>query len=243
MSQIEPKVIWENEEMLVVEKPAGLVVHQDLMQTHKKTLVDWLLEKYPAIKNEPWDDKYRPGIVHRLDKDTSGLMILAKTREAFDNLKAQMKSRKIKKWYKALVLGKISPKEDIILAPVGRKLSDRKKMSSTFGKEAKTKYQLIEYYRFGKNTFSLLNVRIYTGRTHQIRVHMKKIGYPVVGDRLYTKGRDRKIWQEIGATRQFLHAYKIEFCDPLANEIKDIKINLPEDLRALLKKLVKIVDK
>ena len=237
----EPKVIWENQAMAVIEKPAGLVVHPDFHQTHKYTLVDWLLEKYPEMKKEMWEAEYRPGIVHRLDKDTSGLLMIAKTRKAFDYLKVQMKQRKIKKWYKVLVLGKVMPKEDIIVASVGRKLSDRKKMSSTLGKSAKTKYKVMGYYKFSKHIFSLLKVRIYTGRTHQIRVHMKFIGHPVVGDRLYTKGRDRKIWEELEAKRQFLHAYKLMFRDPLTNEIKNIKINLPNDLEEILKKLSKFI--
>ena len=106
----------------------------------------------------------------------------------------------------------------------------------------KTKYEVIEYYKSGKYQFSLLDVNIETGRTHQIRVHMKHTGFPVVGDRLYTKGRDRKIWEEIGAGRQFLHAYRLKFSDPLTNKIQDIKIGLPSDLGDILKKMAKIVD-
>lgn len=226
--------------MLVLLKPAGLVVHQDFKKTHQYTLVDWLLKKYPEIKNQDWEYKYRPGIVHRLDKDTSGLLMIAKTRRAFDNLKSQMKERKVKKWYKVLVLGRVMPKEDVIISPVGRKLSDRKKMSSTFGKFAKTKYKVINYYQYHKHIFSLLKVRIYTGRTHQIRVHMKKIGYPVVGDRLYTKGRDRKIWEEVGANRQFLHAFRLKFKIPLTDKKKEIEIELPDDLKTIVERLIKI---
>jgi len=238
----EPKIIWENEEMLVIDKPAGLVVHQDFRHTHKYTLVDWLLEKYPEIKNQSWEYEYRPGIVHRLDKDTSGLMMIAKTRKAFENLKSQIKNRKVGKWYKVLVLGRVEPKKDIIVASIGRKLSERKKMSSFSGKPAKTKYEVVNYYQLGKYQFSLLDVKIKTGRTHQIRVHMKSIGHPVVGDRLYTKGRDRKIWQEIGAHRQFLHSYRLSFIDSLTKKAKDIKINLPSDLKDILKKLEKDID-
>lgn len=238
-----PKIIWENKVMLVIDKPAGIVVHQDLKGTHKHTLVDWVVEKYPEIQNQNWEYPYRPGIVHRLDKDTSGLLMIAKTRQAFENLKSQIKNRKVEKWYRVLVLGKVIPKEDIIAKPIGRKLAERKKMSATSGKPATTRYRVIDYYQFKKYQFSFLDVKIETGRTHQIRVHLKSIGYPVVGDRLYTKGRDRKIWDELGAKRQFLHAYRIKFTDPLTKRLEDIKISIPSDLKLIIGKLTKTIDR
>lgn len=235
----EIEIIYENNDLLVINKPAGLVVHPDLHQTHKYTIVNWLVEKYPEIQNEAWDDDYRPGIVHRLDKDTSGLMIIAKTRKAYDNLKEQIKNHQVEKRYYALVLGKVHPDNDIILTPIGRKLGDRMKMSGTRGKEARTEYQVIKNYQFSNHQFSLLDIKIISGRTHQIRVHMKQKGNPLVGDKLYAKGRDKKIWDEIGAKRQFLHAYFLKFKIPgdLTKKAKEFKIDLAHDLKSILEKM------
>lgn len=235
MNEIDtPKIIWENDSMLVIEKPAGLVVHQDAQGNHERTLVDWIVHKYPEIEKENWEYNYRPGIVHRLDKDTSGLLMIAKNIKTFENLKNQIKNHEVSKKYYALVLGDVHPEKDIILAPIGRKMADRKKMSSTEGKSARTEYEVIKKYQKGKNNFSLLDVKIITGRTHQIRVHMKMKGCPVVGDKLYAKGRDKKIWEEIGTTRQFLHAYFLSFTDPETGDNREVKIDLAKDLQMIL---------
>jgi len=227
----EVKIIYEDDDILAINKPAGLVVHGS-----DNSLVSWLLNKYPEIKNVG-EDPERPGIVHRLDKDTSGILLVAKNQKAFEYLKEQFQNRKIKKKYLALIEGVIKSEQGIIDLPIGKSKKDFRKRASTgkiVGKirEAITEYKVIK--RFSE--YTLVEVFPKTGRTHQIRVHFKAIGHPVAGDKLYgSKGE---------LSRQFLHANSLEFKlpagqSPLGGAGARIKLeaDLPEDLKNFLNML------
>ena len=182
-----PNIIFQDQDFLVIEKPSGLLVHPTA-RGEKETLVAWLAKKYPAIKSVG-ENQYRAGIIHRLDKDVSGVMVVAKTQTAFNHLKEQFKKRVVKKEYTAVVYGRVSQPKGEIDLPIGRnkdgqfvahpKKGDEKFQASD--KIAKTKYELIEYLK----NYSLLKVNILTGRTHQIRVHLSALGHPVIGDQIY----------------------------------------------------------
>jgi len=218
----EVKIIYEDKDVLAINKPAGLLVHGP------NSLVDWLLKKYPEIK-DVGEDSIRPGIVHRLDKDTSGVLLVAKNQKAFEYLKEQFQNRKIKKKYIALVEGNIKDSNGIIDLPIGKSKKDFRKKSSTgkiVGKirEAITEYKVLKRFK----NFTLVEVFPKTGRTHQIRVHFKAINHPVAGDKLY--GRQNNL------NRQFLHASSLEFNLPNGARIK-LEADLPEDLKNFLNML------
>jgi len=247
-----PKIIYENDDMVVVNKPAGLLVHPT-DKNEKNTLVDWLTAKHPDIKTVG-DDVLRPGIVHRLDKDTSGLMVVAKKDVAYNWFKSQFKNRKVVKKYLALVYGYVKDEKGVIIRAIGRSHKDWRKKNVVdilSGKKARTKYEVLKYYTLSddrklelvddideiihgqqKNTeiFTLLDVTIETGRTHQIRVHLKSIGHPLVGDPLYKFKRQKEI---AGLTRQFLHSYYLQLQLP-NGETKSFEIELPSDLAVLI---------
>jgi len=216
----EIKIIYEDDDVLAINKPAGLLVHgQD-------SLVDWLLENYPEIKNVG-EDPARPGIVHRLDKDTSGVLLVAKNQRAFEYLKEQFKNRKIKKKYIVLVWGDIKNDKGIIDLPIAKSKKDFRKRTSTgkvAGKirEAITEYKVLKRF----SVYTLIEVSPQTGRTHQIRVHLKAIGHPVVGDKLYGP-------KEAPIDRQFLHANSLEF-KLLGGSVIKLEADLPEDLKNFL---------
>ncbi len=171
----------------------------------------------------------RPGIVHRLDKDTSGVLIVAKNDKAHLNLSKQIKDRKVKKTYLALVRGIIKENEATINMPIGRSLTDRKKMAVVKnGKEAITHFKVLE--RFENNTY--LKINLETGRTHQIRVHLSKIGYPIVGDEVYSNGKN-----EFGVKGQMLHSWKIEFKHPTTNKQMEVIAPLPKYFEDVLNNL------
>ncbi|MFC1651939.1 RluA family pseudouridine synthase, partial [Patescibacteria group bacterium] len=218
----------------VINKPAGLVVHPGA-GNKKGTLVNALIYYLPKL--ERIGDKLRPGIVHRLDKDTSGAMIIAKNDEAFQNLVKQFKEKEIKKEYLALVYGKVKPKKGKIIAPIRRDYHNRKQMAiagTGKGKEAETEYEVEKY--FG-DQFTLLKIFPKTGRTHQIRVHLNSIGYSVVGDETYKpKQNFVNKAKELGLRRQFLHAKSIEI-KMLNGTKKKFIAPLPIDLKTATKKL------
>lgn len=173
--------------------------------------------------------KIRPGIVHRIDKDTSGLVIIAKNDNSHINLSYQIQTRKVKKTYIALVRGNVKEKEATINMPIGRSTKDRKKMAVTkTGKEAITHFKVIKRY----NGFTLLEINIETGRTHQIRVHLAEIGYPIVGDMVYSNGRN-----SFGVEGQMLHAAKLTFKHPKTNQEVTFEAPLPEYFKNVLKQL------
>jgi 23S rRNA pseudouridine1911/1915/1917 synthase len=218
------KVVYEDDDLLVVDKPHGLTTHPSPGQTGH-TLVNALLSYYPKLAE--MGDSLRPGIVHRLDKDTSGLIIVAKNSQAQLNLINQFKNHSVKKTYLTLVKGHLTPEQGIIEAPIGRDPADRKRMAVvTAGKPARSEYKVVKYLK----GYTLLEVKPETGRTHQIRVHLSAIGYPVVGDGVYgVKVPFLK--------RQFLHAYRLSFNLPVSGERVEFKSELPEDVEEALKSL------
>ncbi|MDD5289153.1 MAG: RluA family pseudouridine synthase, partial [Dehalococcoidales bacterium] len=194
------KILYEDNDLLVIDKPAGLTVHP--APGHPgHTLVNAVLSHLSNLPDA--DDTTRPGIVHRLDKDTSGVMLVAKNSTALTNLSDQFKARSVKKVYLTLVQGHLKPERGTIEAPIGRDSGDRKKMSVTGesrGRQSRTNYRVIKYL----GNYTLLEITPETGRTHQIRVHLAAIGYPVVGDTTYGM-------KSAHLDRQFLHAHRIGF--------------------------------
>jgi 23S rRNA pseudouridine1911/1915/1917 synthase len=238
-------IIYEDENILIVNKPAGLIIHQPkrykpIPKRNKrpKTLVDWLLKKYPEIKNVGEDPK-RPGIVHRLDRDTSGLLLIAKNQNAYQFLKEQFQKRNIKKGYLALVEGELKDKKGTITLAIGRnpktpvkKLAHEKARGKL--RRAVTKYKQLQKFS-NEKTYTLLEVRPETGRTHQIRVHLKAIGHPVVCDKLYGKEPPHC---PFGLKRQFLHASFLEFISPTGSRIR-VEAEIPNELKSVLNSLEK----
>lgn len=219
-------VLYEDDQVAVVNKPAGMVVHPAFGHT-SGTLVNAVLARWPQI--DGFSDPSRAGIVHRLDKDTSGVIVVAKTPEALDWLRAQFKQRLVRKRYLALVYGSPETPEGVIDAPIGRDAAQRKRMAvRRDGREALTEFRVLEHYA----DFSLLEVFPKTGRTHQIRVHLAFIGNPVVGDRVY--GRRR---QAIRLKRHFLHAASIAFAPAPGAPPVTVEAPLPAGLANVLAKL------
>lgn len=206
-------IMYEDENIIVVDKSKGVVVYPAV--GHKSgTLVDALIDKIDITDSE------RPGVIHRLDKDTSGLLVLAKNKKTEEYLKKEIKERKFNKVYLVLVWGKVSPRDGTIDIPIKRSEKDRKKMEAAHtGREAFTKYEVIKYY----DKMTLLKARIITGRTHQIRVHFSAIGYPVVGDKTYGKKGTH-----VTLNRQFLHAHQLSF--DLFGKKYSFTSELPKDL-------------
>lgn len=267
---MEPKILFEDDELMVIDKPAGMVVNNsattknETVQTWAQRYLKWEVRN-GNVDNEVGSEKgkshispqseatplshiqfptsaddfiNRNGIVHRLDKETSGVLVIAKTPEAFENLQAQFADRRVEKSYVALVHGKVEPKEGVIDAPVGRLPWNRERFGVLpDGREASTKYRVlsIQYAGEGKDKqeYSLIELHPKTGRTHQIRVHMKSIGHAVVADEFYagrkTARNDRK-W----CPRLFLHAKMIRFTHPKTGEKVEISSPLPADLEAAI---------
>ncbi len=222
-------VAYEDEDVLIVDKPAGLVVHP--APGHwQGTLVNALLaraEKYGGIAGVA-----RPGIVHRLDRDTSGLLIVAKHDAAQASIMAQLKGRRIRKTYLALAHGSVSAAVGRIEAPIGRDPKDRKRMAVVpKGREATTGYRVRE--RFAE--WTLLELDLVTGRTHQIRVHLAALGHPVAGDPIYGTGTSRR--GPDGLERLFLHAWRLEFVGPTSGALIRVEAPLPEALERTLEGL------
>lgn len=229
--------VYEDKNFIAVNKPAGLLVHPTAASS-EKTLTDFLLKKYPEIKTVGDDPKARPGVVHRLDKDTSGVIVICRNQEYFEYLKKLFQTRDIKKTYIALVWGKIDPQKGIIDKPIGLKPGTTRHTvhGGKMVKEAVTEYEVIKSLirkdKSGKEEFfSLVKVMPKTGRTHQIRVHMAAIHHSIIGDPLYGKKGN-----PFGLERQFLHAQSLEFNIDGKKNVK-IEAELPEDLRNVLSQL------
>ena len=225
--EIPLEILYEDNDIIVVNKPKGMVVHP-ANGNPDGTLVNAILS---ICKNSlsGIGGELRPGIVHRLDKDTSGLIIVAKNDKAHINMSEQIKERNVKKTYIALVRGNVPEEEATINMPIGRSTKDRKKMAVTKnGKQAITHFKVLKRY----SKYTLLEIKIETGRTHQIRVHMAEIGYPVVGDAVYSNGKN-----EFGIEGQMLHAYKLEFMHPITNKHMELTAPLPQYFEEILKKL------
>src|SRR3989338_5503194 len=230
-------IIYQDNDIVVVNKPAGISVHKGVAEKGE-TLADWLAEKFPGMKKIGEEPELRPGIVHRLDKDTSSVLVAARNQKSFEFLKSQFQKREVVKKYLALVEGNF--KNDlptgqagngVIALPIGRSASDfRKKMASDSAKgelrEAVTEYKVLE--KFPKHT--LVEAYPKTGRTHQIRVHFKAIGHPVVCDSLYG---GKRMTCPFGLARHFLHANFLEFVSPSGVRLK-LEADLPEDLAEVL---------
>ncbi len=216
-------IIYEDNDLLVIDKPAGLTVHPAPGHS-SHTLVNALLSHLSEL---PESGTERPGIVHRLDKDTSGVMVVAKNTLAREDLMDQFKARTVTKRYRVLVKGHLTPEEGVIEAPVGRDPRHRQQMAvvpESRGREATTEYKVIRYI----GGYTLLEVRPVSGRTHQIRVHLKVIGYPVAGDKVYgVKAPPLK--------RQFVHAAVLGFVLTSTGEYREFTSPLPEDLDYALK--------
>ncbi len=228
----EPQIIFENDDFVIINKPAGLMVHAARVSSKRRgavrrmdearavepTLVDWLLGRYPGIKTVGDDPALRPGIVHRLDKATSGVMAVAKTQASFDRLKKLFQEHRMKKTYYALVSGVPKNKKGVIDAPIGIRAGSLRRSihSSKMAKPAVTEYSVEKTFSDDKgNGFSLLKVNPKTGRTHQIRVHLASIGHPIVGDALYGTKTSRaiEVFRGTAAPRMMLHAAALEFSD------------------------------
>lgn len=230
-------IVYEDSELLVIDKPAGMVVHPGA-GNRRGTLANALLYHFEQISPH---DPLRPGIVHRLDKGTSGLIVVAKNERAHDFLASQFKRRKVEKRYWALVYGHLPRKTGEIDAPLGRDPWARTRMStrSRHPRAALTRYELIRWIR-GREAFSLVSVLLQTGRTHQIRVHFQHIGHPIVGDQTYAAKAFRKLKDEgvIQAVeklgRPFLHAAHLSFVHPQTRQRVSFESPLPEGLATLL---------
>lgn len=238
---MEPKVIFEDKSILVLDKPAGWVVNDAETTKDVKTIQGWIAKNFDfetAISRG-----FRSGIVHRLDKETSGILLIAKTIIAFENLQTQFKNRVVEKKYIALAHGKVEPEGGIIKAPIGRLPWNRRRFGVLVGgRESETNYKRIMIYGLRimdkKEEFSLLGLFPKTGRTHQIRIHLKYIGHPIVSDEFYagrkTARNDRK-W----CPRLFLHASEISFKHPESRGTLSLKSDAPEDLKEVLVRLEK----
>ena len=244
---IKINIIYEDNDILIVNKPSGLTVHPGAGNKNN-TLVNGLIYLYKNRLSNI-NGKVRPGIVHRLDKDTSGLLVIAKNNEAHINLASQFSSRKIKREYIALVWGKLRPQNGRIETLLTRSKKNRKMMEIgiTKGRKAVTNYKTLEIFENEKSpTFSLIECKLETGRTHQIRVHMSYKGNYILGDKTYKKKFKsiKKVDDELvflinNLNRQFLHSGLIGLTHPMSGKYCEFKANLPNELNIILKKLRK----
>ena len=234
MKQI-PQIVFEDDYLLIINKPFGLTVNRAETTKGQTTIQDWIKENYrfPLAGN----DLLRNGIVHRLDKETSGLLIIAKTEEALVASQQQFKEREIKKKYLALVHGQLFPEQGMIQATITRNPFDRKKFGVFLGgREAQTEYRKIKDYQLGPEKFSLLELFPQTGRTHQLRVHLKFINHPIVADQKYA-GRKTSRKDKTWCPRLFLHATGLSFAHPINKQKIELSLELPSELQAVIMKL------
>lgn len=241
-----PRIIFEDDDILVVDKPTGVIVNRADTTKGLVTLQEWAESKFIIHNSEFRIDESsefekRGGIVHRLDKETSGVIVIAKNEESFVNLQAQFKARTIKKTYLALVHGELKPESGEINVPIGRLPWNRTKFGFlTEGREAVTKYRVlsIKYYVLDKTREPLSLVEVYpqTGRTHQIRVHMRHIGHPIFADELYAGRKQSRADRKV-LPRHFLHASKITFDHPKTSEKISVDAPLPLELSQFISSL------
>jgi len=253
-------VLYEDKDVLVLNKPAGLAAHSD-GRTDEPTLADWIIENYPAMKNvgeplklktensRPTEQSFgrvklktisRPGIVHRLDKETSGAMVIAKNPPTFIFLKKQFQDREVEKTYRAFVYGELKQNEGVIDRPIARSRKDFRMWSAQRGARGKEREAVTEYSVLSRipatvrekgdgTGFSFINVRPKTGRTHQIRVHLKAINHPIVCDKLYAPKRECAL----GFKRTALHAFSVAFSLPSGKHLK-VEAPYPADFQTAL---------
>jgi 23S rRNA pseudouridine1911/1915/1917 synthase len=241
------KILYEDPGILAIEKPSGISVHSD-GRTKEKTLTEWILKNYPRMKNVGEDEVYeyknekieikKPGIVHRLDRDTSGVLLLAKNQKAYELLKSQFQNREIKKTYIAIVSGNLKNERGVINRPIGRSPKDFRRYSAGRGargemREAITQYRVLSRF-FDKrgNKFTYMELHPKTGRTHQLRVHMKYLNHPIVCDALYNPDNP----YPKGISRMALHAKSIEFTNLKGDKVK-VESKVPEEFGKLQKQV------
>ena len=226
-------IVYEDEDIIVVNKAKGMVVHPG-NGNPEGTLVNAILNHCKGTLSGIGGE-IRPGIVHRIDKDTSGLLVIAKNDKAHINISEQIKNRQVKKIYTALIRGNLPEDRATINMPIGRSIQDRKKMAvRKDGKEAVTHIEVQKRYQ----NYTLIKVKIDTGRTHQIRVHMAQIGYPIIGDEVYSNGKN-----EFGVKGQMLHSTILEFKHPTTNKVMHFEAELPQYFKDILAKLDNILIK
>lgn len=235
---VDPAIIYEDAQIAVLDKPAGLMVHPTA-NGEAGTLADFLVARWPQLRAVGDNPALRPGIAHRLDRDTSGLMVVAKTSEAFAALKQAFQSRNMEKRYVALVHGVPKQPSGVIDLPIGHSAHTSTKRAVRRGardlrgeREALTHWKVRQRY----HEYTLLEVRPKTGRTHQIRVHLAAIGHPIVGDRLYGARRGKRGAEALGLKRQFLHASYLSFALPGGGRFA-FESDLPRDLAEALERL------
>lgn len=236
------KIIYDEENLAILDKPAGISMHpptpnqKTSRRTSPATVADFMIKRFSEIKKEHWENPERAGIVHRLDQDTSGLVIIAKNPIALQKLQGEFKKHAVQKQYTALVFGKPSPEKGTIDIALQRD-QDKSKMKVAYlknqqSKRATTEYKVIKYYP--EKNVSLLEINPETGRMHQIRVHLKYLGHPIIGDQVYFNKASKKLSEKLGLTRQFLHASKLSFTDPMTNKKMNFSSELPNDLKLLI---------
>ena len=242
---IEIPILYEDNEVVVINKPAGLIVHPD-GRSEEYTLADWVRARYPDIADSKvgesivqtnGEEIQKPGIVHRIDRETSGVLLIAKTQESFLNLKSQFQARTIKKHYKTIAYGFFKESHGVINKPIGRSSSDFRRWSAEYGargelREAQTEYDVLAQREVDGVKLSYLDVFPHTGRTHQIRVHLKSIGHPILCDGLYAP----KMPKALGLDRVALHASSIVFTG-LDGIEKRVEAPLPGDFKSGLAEL------
>ena len=222
-------IIYEDNDILVVNKPKDMVVHP-AVGNKNGTLVNAILGRHEL---SDINGDIRPGIVHRLDKNTTGVLVIAKNNLAHQKIAKQIENRETKKEYIALVRGLINENEGVIDMPIGRHQTDRKKMAvRKDGKPAITEFKVLKRFKEG---FTLLSINLKTGRTHQIRVHMSHIGFPIVGDDVYSNGKN-----QFGVTSQMLHAHRLSFIHPTTNELVTFEAPLPEYFKNIIENLTEL---
>ena len=234
---MKPTIIFQDESILVLAKPPGWIVNEAATTTDQPVVQKWLGEmKYPLSGSR----LLRSGIVHRLDKETSGILLVAKTQDAFENLQAQFKAKKVTKSYLALLHGRLKQAEGAVEAAVGR-LPWRRDRFGVLpgGREAKTSYKTLGVYKKGSEVYTLAEAFPETGRTHQIRIHFKYLGNPVVSDEFYA-GRKTARGDRLWCPRLFLHAKSISFSHPETGVKKSFSLKLPGDLEGALGALEKL---
>lgn len=231
MASLWPNVLYSSPSLLVLNKPAGLLTHPKHLKDPSESVVTWLLENYPEVATVGDQPTLRPGIVHRLDKDTSGLIVVARTQEAYEYLKKQFQTRQMKKMYLALVYGEVKNKTGRIDVPLG-KLGTRQSTRIHGTHELNEKSAITDYKVVKKFTgYTLLEASPLTGRTHQIRVHLKSIGHPIVGDPLYGGKQGKADYARLG--RFILHAQKLSFTSP-EGEALAFEVDPPQDFMLAL---------
>ncbi len=227
------KVVYEDDNLLVVNKPSGVIVNKAATTIDKETVQDWLVKKKIGL------DVDRNGIVHRLDKDTSGLLIIAKDQKSMDKIQLQFKERRVNKEYLALVHGHVTPSSGKISAPITRNPFNRQRFGVFVGgKEAVTEYKVKQRFIKDKDRYSLVGLKPVTGRTHQLRIHLKHLNYPIVADDWYA-GRKTALRDKVWCPRLFLEASSIEFKQPQTLKQIKLEVTMSSDLQSVLNKLKK----